>query len=222
MKWLTWMLVAVAVVLGGVLAYRQFAPQPLRAGTALDARPAVPAVSVLTEDGRAARFTDGAGRVRLVFFGYTHCPDICPITLGVLAGAYKTLTPAQRAQLRVDFVSVDPLVDRPDVVRAYLGKFNPDFRGFTGTSANMVALQKAFFVYARSDAPPAASEHAAHMSHMAGMAKSEAEASGPATLVHSDQVAVVSRDGHFVRVYDGLAVTQGELARDLPALLRTY
>lgn len=72
------------------------------------------------------------GKVVLVYFGYASCPDVCPTSLALIATALKTLAPAEREQVRVLFVSVDPLRDKPDMLKNYAGAFHPNILGVTG------------------------------------------------------------------------------------------
>lgn len=74
-----------------------------------------------------------AGKVTLLFFGYTHCPDECPITMSNTSLALRDLTPADRAKVHVVFVTVDPARDTGPVLRRWLDKFDPAFSGLTGT-----------------------------------------------------------------------------------------
>ena len=72
------------------------------------------------------------GHWSLMFFGYTHCPDICPITLQTISQMYQAIDDADvRNALRVYFVSVDPERDTPGLLADYVGYFNPDFIGAT-------------------------------------------------------------------------------------------
>ena len=77
--------------------------------------------------------TRTAGQVTLLFFGYTHCPDECPLTMAETAAALRDLTPAEQAKIRVVFVTVDPARDTDPVLRRWLDRFNPAFVGLTGT-----------------------------------------------------------------------------------------
>src|SRR5699024_2301506 len=87
----------------------------------------------LTDDnGQTVHADKYGGKVRLVYFGYTHCPDICPITLGHLAAALRTLGPAAK-NVRVLFVSVDPKRDTLSLLKTYTKAFGPQFVGLTGT-----------------------------------------------------------------------------------------
>ena len=90
--------------------------------------------------------TDGApfdlkretdGYLTLLFFGYTHCPDLCPVQLANIAVSMKRLNPEISEHIKVVFVTVDPRRDTPEVVRAWLDHFNPSFIGLTGDSASI-------------------------------------------------------------------------------------
>ena len=73
------------------------------------------------------------GRLTYLYFGYTHCPDVCPLTMGNLAAALRRATPALRRKVQVVFVTVDPRRDTPRVLRAWLNNYNPSFIGLTGS-----------------------------------------------------------------------------------------
>ncbi|WP_425148283.1 SCO family protein [Deinococcus sp.] len=194
MRALTVLLLALAAVLGGVLAYRTYAPAALH-GSALNTPHALSRVALIRDDGQPANLADSGGKRRLIFFGYTRCPDVCPATLGVLARAWDTLDAEQKSKLEVQLVSVDPAFDRPAVLRHYLNAFSSAFRGFTGTQTDIQAAEKSLYMYA-------------------------ARGGTPGTLIHGDGVALIDEHSRFVRVYDNQAVTAGELAADLPKLLR--
>jgi protein SCO1/2 len=83
------------------------------------------------------------GQPTLVFFGFTHCPDVCPTTLLKLAQVRRQ---AGLAQLRVLFISVDPQRDSPQALGAYVHAFDPQFLGATGTPAGIAALASGFGV----------------------------------------------------------------------------
>src|SRR5947207_11889354 len=88
--------------------------------------------SLTDQDGRPFHLTQLRGKVVLLFFGYTSCPDACPTTLSKLSGVSKLL--ARNAdQLVVLFVSVDPDRDTPGVLKSYLAYFHVNSQGLTGT-----------------------------------------------------------------------------------------
>lgn len=104
---------------------------------------------------------DLRGRVVLLYFGYTWCPDICPTNLALLALALRGLTPAERAGVQVLFVSVDPARDSIPRLAEYSAYFHPDILGLTGSDAQ-IALAAARYgaAYRRVEQPDSAMGYA--------------------------------------------------------------
>jgi protein SCO1/2 len=84
-----------------------------------------------------------AGRVTLVYFGYTHCPDVCPINMALTALALQRMPAKDRQAVTVVFISTDPSRDTPPVIRAWLDHFDDDFVGLTGTPAQIHDAERA-------------------------------------------------------------------------------
>ena len=80
----------------------------------------------------------------VLFFGYTHCPDYCPMTLTLLAQAMNTLSEQEREQLRVLFVSVDPERDTPALLKEYTAYFGPEVIGLTGNKDQLDDVTKRY------------------------------------------------------------------------------
>jgi len=100
------------------------------------------------QNGNSITDADLKGRPFLVFFGYTHCPDVCPTTLFDVSEVLRALgKDAGRAGAL--FVTVDPERDTPDVMKDYLSSFDPHLRGATGDRAAVDAAEKAYRVYAK-------------------------------------------------------------------------
>lgn len=97
------------------------------------------------------RFSDAelAGSYRLVYFGYTYCPDMCPLGLQTMAEALDRLPPEIASKIQPIFVSVDPERDTPAVLKEYVAAFHPRLIGLTGTVEEIEAVKKAWRVYAR-------------------------------------------------------------------------
>lgn len=83
------------------------------------------------------------GYVTLLFFGYTHCPDMCPMQMYMIADALRKLPPAMSGQFKVVFVTTDPARDTSQVLRLYLDRFNKNFIGLTGSQEAIAAAQLA-------------------------------------------------------------------------------
>jgi protein SCO1/2 len=82
------------------------------------------------------------GVVTLLYFGYTHCPDLCPLTMSNTAVAIRELPKADQSKVRVLFVSVDPYRDTPARLRSWLGNFDPGFIGLRGTLKQVQAFEQ--------------------------------------------------------------------------------
>ena len=95
------------------------------------------------------------GRWTLLFFGYTHCPDVCPVTLSVLKNSVALMREAGAEPPQVVFVSVDPARDTLDHMAAYVGHFDPDFLGVTGSDRALKDFARqlgVLYIHAESDA----------------------------------------------------------------------
>jgi len=98
--------------------------------------------------GRRVRLADYRGQVVVVFFGYTHCPDVCPTTLLSVRQAVNELGAAAR-QVRVIMVSIDPLRDTPDALSAYVRFFDASFVGLSGTVEEIEQVARQYHVFHR-------------------------------------------------------------------------
>lgn len=97
-------------------------------------------------DGRPRSLAEFKGRVAVVFFGYTQCPDVCPTTMAELAEVKRMLGPDGAKVVGV-FVTVDPERDTPELLQAYLANFGPDMVGLRGTLEQTRAAAKEFKVF---------------------------------------------------------------------------
>jgi protein SCO1/2 len=148
-------------------------------------------------DGKPRTLADFRGRLVVLFFGFTHCPDICPTTLVDAAGAMKTLgKDAERVQVLM--VTVDPERDTPEVLSKYMPAFDPRFLGLYGDTAATQRAAKEFRIFYE---------------------KRAGSAPGAYSVDHSGQSYVLDTQGRlrlFVR-HDRIAQ---DLAADLAALLK--
>jgi protein SCO1/2 len=115
--------------------------EPPQTATVLPEARALPDVRFVDKSGGVARLSDFKGDFTLLFFGFTHCPDVCPLTLSLLAEVRADLASrAPRLAPRVLFVSVDPNRDTPERIKAYLNGFDPEFAGVTAADAELEPL----------------------------------------------------------------------------------
>ncbi|HEY2136025.1 MAG TPA: SCO family protein [Xanthobacteraceae bacterium] len=98
------------------------------------------------QDGKTVTDQDLKGRPFLVFFGFTHCPDVCPTTLFDVSEVMRSLGPDADRTAAL-FVTVDPERDTAAALKDYLGSFDPHVRGLTGDTAALAAVAKAYRVY---------------------------------------------------------------------------
>ena len=116
----------------------------LKAGT-FDPPRAAPDFTLRGSDGSDLSLSRYHGKVVVLFFGYTHCPAVCPTTLATLASAHKRLGDDAK-DLQIVYVTVDPDHDDVARLREYLANVNPTFRGATGTPAALEAVRRDYGV----------------------------------------------------------------------------
>jgi protein SCO1/2 len=115
-------------------------------GSVLEPLQSAPEIQLTNFDGQAFQLSQQRGKVVLLFFGYTSCPDVCPTTLAEFRKVFAELGP-KSAQVRAVFITVDPERDTPDKIAAYVTIFHPDFLGLTGSPADLEAVYKAYGVF---------------------------------------------------------------------------
>jgi len=144
-----------AIVLGTVMAVGIWAAinlqrtkaQPMTA-TVLNAGPEIAAFSLLDHDANSIDASVFKGQWDLVFFGFTNCPDICPITLQILSAAKRQLSESGQSPLpRIVFVSVDPARDTTDTMAQYVNAFGAGNLGITGDIEELRKLTSGIGIY---------------------------------------------------------------------------
>jgi protein SCO1/2 len=169
--------------------------EPLRGIVFEDPEPA--AALVLTDaEGKAFDLAAQRGAVVLVYFGYTHCPDVCPTTLSDWAAARRALGD-DAEQVRFVFVSVDPERDTPELSLAYARQFDASFVGLTGTDAELEALKAAWHIAAYPEGDPRTRDY---------------------TVAHPAHTYVIDTEGRLRVLYEP-GVRGEELAEDIRKLL---
>jgi protein SCO1/2 len=149
-------------------------------------------------DGRKVSLDTFKGKLVVLFFGYTHCPDVCPTTLSDVAQAMKLMKPEDAARVQAVFVSVDPERDLPQDLKAYITYFHPTFLGLTGTAEEIATAAKEFKIVYRKHVEPGASGYL--VDHTAGS-------------------YVLDTQGRL-RLFQPYAQPAADIAHDLTALLR--
>jgi|SRR5581483_7059770 len=141
------------------------------------------------QNGKSVSDADMKGRPFLVFFGFTHCPDICPTTLFEMSQVMKALGPdADRTGAL--FITVDPERDTAGVMKDYLSSFDPHVRGLTGNRSEIDTAMKEYRVYSK---------------------KVPLE-NGDYTMDHTALVYLMDKDGHFVAPFNLSRTPEAEAA----------
>jgi protein SCO1/2 len=122
-------------------------PTPELNGAALDPVVNLPPLMFMRSDGGMFNSADTFGRTSLFFFGYTHCADVCPLTLSELAQMHRALGSAA-SQVDMYFVTLDPARSTPEQMQSYMANF-PGVIGLTGSDAELAAAQASFHVVAQ-------------------------------------------------------------------------
>ncbi len=148
-------IIAVLALLGGLLLQARLSQAPELQNATLypdDFRP-VPAFALQDQNGQPFSEAQLQGKWSVMFFGFTHCPDVCPTTLAILSQAWERLG-ALREQVQVILVSVDPERDTQQQRKDYIEYFNPQFIALGGEPERIQALARAMYIhYARVDNP---------------------------------------------------------------------
>jgi protein SCO1/2 len=151
---------------------------------------------LVDDHGKPVTGADYRGKVVLLYFGYTHCPDVCPLTLAQLHVVMQRLGPLADGA-RILFVSVDPARDTPDVMHAYVNAFDPRAVGLSGEPRALEALSKRY---------------------RSAYTREPDKADGQYEVSHSSAIYLFDRDGK-ARLLSTAADAQDDLVHDLHLLL---
>lgn len=198
---------------GAPVRIKNLGPKSPYRGTELSAPLAKPDLVLTSTSGKPFDLrSDTAGKLTLLYFGYTHCPDVCPTTMADLARALTMITPQDRAKVTVVFVTSDPDRDTPSELHSWLSAFDPSFIGLTGPFDKIQAAAKSVGV---------------------AIEPAKVDANGHVTVTHGAQVIAFSPDGLARVVFlgnggsnpnvQGAGPTNGyigdDYAHDIPLLL---
>ncbi len=147
-------------------------------------------------NGQPRTLGDFKGKVTVVFFGYTQCPDVCPTTMAELAQVKKSLG-ADGAKLQAVFVTIDPERDTPEILKSYMASFDPSFVALRGTLEQTQATAKEFKVF---------------------FAKVPGKTEGSYTMDHSAGAFILDTKGN-VRLFERYGAGAEGLTADVKALL---
>ena len=153
--------------------------------------------ALTAQDGTIVHNSDFRGRAMLVSFGFTRCPDICPVTVSTLSQTLELLG-ADANQLAAVFISVDPAHDTPAVMKDFLSNLDKHIVGLTGTEGQIKQVADVYKVY---------------------YAAAPKEAGAGDSIDHSGYIYLMNKDGKFLRVFP-YNVPPQELANEIQTILK--
>jgi cytochrome oxidase Cu insertion factor (SCO1/SenC/PrrC family) len=182
----------------GIAVSGLFLPQgPLVGGIKMTGTPLIGGpFHLVDEDGRPRSDADFRGKLMLIYFGYSFCPDLCPTTLATMGQALDKLG-SQASQVAPLFVTIDPERDTPEHLKGYAEQFGPGITSLTGTPAEIAEAAHAYKVYYH---------------------KAEAKDGAPYLMDHSSVVYLMDRNGRFVEAFN-LERSAAEAAKELESYL---
>ncbi|MBN1993178.1 MAG: SCO family protein [Anaerolineae bacterium] len=122
-------------------------------GSVIDPPLPLPNFELMAANGQPFRLSEVEGDLALLYFGYTYCPDVCPLTLSEVKKALTSLENG-RERVHVIFISVDPERDTPAVLSKYMAAFGPEFTGLTDDFERVQAVMQPYGAYAEKQAVP--------------------------------------------------------------------
>jgi protein SCO1 len=153
------------------------------------------------QQGRRVSDSDFAGRYRIVYFGFTFCPDVCPIDMQAIGAGlrrFEAADPGRAARVVPIFITVDPARDTPQVLRQFVGHFHPRMIGLTGSEAEIAQVARAYRIFYERGEPGAGGGYNVNHSRMAVLYGPEGQ---PIAQIPSDRGAdeVASELDRWVR-----------------------
>ncbi|AFZ67982.1 SCO family protein [Deinococcus peraridilitoris] len=208
---LTRALLAVAALLGGVWLYARIKSPFAYFGTTYDSRPLAAGFSATDQSGQPFEFASTRGEVVALFFGFTRCPDICPLTLNYLRKAKEQLPADVQDDLRIVFVSLDPERDTVAQLQAYTNFFGGGLTGLRLPEPQLAAVAKSYGVgYAKAPIQPKGAS-----------ASSGTGTSGNYAINHTTATYLIDREGKMRLVWDYTQLPQlDRVVRDLRQVLK--
>lgn len=188
--------IVIALILAAVIGYKVFARSYVYQGSLVNPPFQAADFQLIDQNGQPFRLSDQHGKVVLVFFGFTNCPDVCPLTMAKFKQVEAQLG-NRNQDVRYVFITVDPGRDSPERIGQFLSRFDPSFIGLSGNLSQLENVWKAYGVYTTAQ---------------------EVSTTGNDTVSHSDQVYVIDKKGNLRLTYSSDTGAQS-MAQDVGYLL---
>lgn len=158
----------------------------------------IPDFTLTDQNGEKVSLSDFRGKPVFLFFGYTHCPDICPVTLSVLNGVSNEIGKPESDEFKVLFVTVDPERDNPETLKKYVPFFNESFIGLTGTPDEIQDVANSFRAF---------------------YMKEESDSEAGYLMGHTSAIYLLDRKGNVILRYPQDKMDPKSIAGDLKRIL---
>lgn len=203
MKLKPWFFLLIAALVGAAAGFGglwMLKPGYAFQGSLIEPPVAAQEFSLRDQYGQPFSLSEQRGKIVLLFFGYTHCPDICPATLAKYNQIVQRLG-SQADQVRFVMITADPARDTADQLKAYLDRFNPDFIGLWGPEQILRVVYQNYWVFVEKEQDPA-------------------NLSPEYLVTHSSQVFLIDPEGNLRLLYPP-EIEAEAVAQDLAYLIRT-
>ncbi len=190
-------ILALIVIIAAGFAIWWYMPPQLH-GQLLQATNPATDFTLMTTNGKPMSLSSFRGKVVLLYFGYTYCPDVCPTTLSDLARTMTILGDKKSAKVQVLFVTVDPQRDTVQQLAAYLRAFNPSFLGMRGSLDEIHAVASQYGIYFQ---------------------RREGTTKDNYTVDHTSAITLIDRKG-YVRMIFSYGTAANDMASDLSYFVR--
>ncbi len=185
------------VILAALAVFWFGAPASFRGTAYVEPYPVAPSIELTRSNGEIFRLADQRGKIVLLFFGYTSCPDVCPTTMAEMKLVVDALGDAA-SSVQVVFVSVDPERDAPEKIQKYVEHFHSNFVGLTGSMDELQSIWDAYGVY---------------------RAVNETDSAFGYIIDHTARVTLVDADGNL-RLSYGFQTPVADIVHDIKILLK--
>lgn len=156
------------------------------------------------QDGKARSWAEFSGQYRIVYFGYTYCPDVCPLDLQRVAQGLKLFekkAPERAAKVQPIFISVDPERDTPETIKIYVAAFHPRLIGLTGTPDQIAAVAKQFVTVYTKERPKSAGVYIVNHTRTPGLFAPDG---APLIMLPVDDIRTSQAEGTPQEIADAL------------------
>jgi len=170
-------------------------PEKQYQGLLLKPEKTIKSYTMINQDGKETPFPTASGKFQLIFFGYTNCPDICPMTLHKIKQVIRDLQNSEEVEYY--FISIDAERDKPELLKSFVRYFHPQIKGITGTIHNIKGIEKEFGILTR---------------------KFQGKSALAYQLEHSVFMYLINKQGKLMLMYPGSSSTT-QIVSDLNLLL---